>query len=130
MGPTLLSEDLVADMRLPARPDVVEASRLCIDVERAPTVGPRGVRHATSVLLAGVVEWGLTHGITRVVGVLDRAMERVLSRAGWPAQRLAEPLEIRPGHPAALVQLTVDGTALAGVREAGGLTTSVLAAGG
>ena len=132
LGPTALAETcslLLGQKALPAGPDVYEASRLCIDPERAPRIGPNGVRCVTSVLLAGLIEWGLTQRLTAIVTMVDLAMERVLARAGWMPERLGEPRELEiGGSPAVADWLRVDRAVLARVRRAADLDEPVLTA--
>ena len=37
-----------------------------------------------------MIEFGLTWGLSHIVTVTDRRVERILKRAGWPLERLGE----------------------------------------
>lgn len=71
--------------------EIYEGSRFCVDTELARESGANGLRVMTYVLFAGMVEWGLSHGAKRIVTVIDTRLERILARAGWPLERIAEP---------------------------------------
>lgn len=72
---------------------ILESSRFCIDTERCAHLD-NGLRQATFVLFAGMLEWGLRSHSTAIATVTDVRMERILRRAGWPLQRLGNPQTI------------------------------------
>ena len=128
-GPTPLTDIISPDIghqALTSGIDVIEASRLCIDARRAPAMGPHGLHVVTSALLAGLIEWCLLHRVTRVLGAFDRAMERLLGRAGLRAHRLGPVRALAPGGKVMLAaEMAADHHALSAVCEAGGLTDAV-----
>jgi N-acyl-L-homoserine lactone synthetase len=76
-------------------------------------VASQGIAKATNKLFAGMIEFGLSRGLSDIVTVTDGRMEQVLRRASWPLRRL--------GHPKAF------GRSLA---EAGYLAVSIESMGG
>jgi len=97
-----------------------ESSRFCIDTEGAAEIGEKGLRLATFVLFAAVLEWGLARELRGIATVTDLRMERILKRAGWILERYAAPLAI--GNTQAVAgRLPVTASALDGMRRAGNL---------
>jgi N-acyl-L-homoserine lactone synthetase len=72
-----------------------------------------------------MIEFGLSRHLTEIVTVTDARMERILRRAGWILQRIAEPRAL--GSTLAVAgYLEVSNESLARVRAAGGLQGPVL----
>ncbi len=93
-GPTMLTETfstLLNGSAAPASPRVWESSRFCLDPDHAGPLASQGVAKATYELFAGMVEFGLSRGLTDIVTVTDLLMERILRRASWPLRRLGQP---------------------------------------
>lgn len=93
-GPTMLSETfgaLLDGSAAPASPHVWESSRFGLDPQHAGPLGGQGIAKATYELFAGMIEFGLSRGLTAIVTVTDVRMERILRRASWPLRRLGPP---------------------------------------
>jgi acyl homoserine lactone synthase len=86
--PQLLPDGLVVESAT-----VWESSRFSMSPEAAHSDGRR-ISAVTSELLAGLVEVGLTAGLTHVVSVFDARMLRVLRIAGYPAELIGPPKQI------------------------------------
>ena len=88
-GPNMLRDIfpwLVTNAAVPCSERVWEASRFAVSGNTA--VVEAGLSQTTYDLLIGVVGFGLSHGLSTIACVVDIRMERILSRAGWPLQRL------------------------------------------
>jgi acyl homoserine lactone synthase len=129
-GPTMLSDTfpaLLAGEAMPRSPRLAESSRFCVDTRLAVDTDQSGLRRATFLLFAAMIEWGLENSPEGIVTVTDLRMERVLRRAGWPLTRIGAPVEI--GRTTAVAGfLEVSRTALERVASAGGLALPVLEA--
>lgn len=55
------------------------------------TLASQGISKATYEFFAGVIEFGLSRGLTDIVTVTDVRMERILRRATWPLRRVGQP---------------------------------------
>jgi acyl homoserine lactone synthase len=75
----------------PASPQIWESSRFGLDPGHAGPLGGQGIAKATYELFAGMIEFGLSRGLTDIVTVTDVLMERILRRASWPLRRLGQP---------------------------------------
>lgn len=87
MKPNLLADvypHLVADKKPPRAPDIWETTRFCADPESAPS-------NITGLLVAAMLEYGISIGLRHYVSVSDIRIEPLLRRAGWNPQRLGEP---------------------------------------
>lgn len=127
-GPTMLRETfatLLAGQPAPAIPTVWESSRFALDLERDASMAAGGIAKATYKLFAGMVEFGLSRGLTEIVTVTDVRMERILRRAGWPLRRIREPQDLGTTR-AVAGYLEVSVESLANVRSGGGLKGPVL----
>lgn len=128
VGPTMLRDKfsvLLQGQPAPALPDVWESSRFALDVPADAPKGASGIAKATYELFAGMVEFGLSRGLSEIVTVTDVRIERILRRASWPLERLGAPVEI--GNTTAVVgYLDVAQSALTRLREAGGLKGPIL----
>jgi acyl homoserine lactone synthase len=99
IGPTMLAEtfpQLLGDRAAPRDARIVESSRFCVDTTTIGPTAANGLRHATHMLFALIVEWGLDNGQHSIVTVTDTRMERILRRAGWPLERMADAVTIGP----------------------------------
>ena len=127
-GPTMLANTFPAllDGQEPPRdPRIAESSRFCVDTERAAKSGRGGLRQASSVLFAAMIEWGLTQDLSAIATVTDTRVERILRRASWPLDRIGSPREIGSTETVAGF-LEVSKAALSRVRETAGLSGPVL----
>jgi acyl homoserine lactone synthase len=96
-GPTMLAETfpcLLAGQPAPQSPTLIESSRFCVDTDRAAELATNGLRRATIVLFAGMIEWARVAGAEAIVTVTDLRLERILKRAGWPLKRIGTPQRI------------------------------------
>ena len=128
MGPTMLRDTfraLLDGAAAPASPAIWESSRFALDLHHGTPHVARGLSAATYELFAGMIEFGLSRHLTEIVTVTDARMERILRRAGWILQRIAEPRAL--GSTLAVAgYLEVSNESLARVRAAGGLQGPVL----
>ncbi len=127
-GPTMLRDAfpvLLDGKAVPSRPDIWESSRFALDIHRDGIKAAAGVAAPTYELFAGMVEFGLARGLSKILTVTDLRMERILRRATWPLDRLGSPRSI--GVTMAVAgYLDVSQAALGRLREAGGLSGPVL----
>lgn len=128
LGPTMLRETfsvLLEGQPAPSTPLVWESSRFAIDVATDAPKGDHGITRAAYKLFAGMVEFGLSRGLTDIVTVTDVRMERILRRAGWPLRRIGNPTTI--GNTVAVAgYLAISSEVLGNLRKAGGLSMPVL----
>lgn len=97
LGPTMIADvfpALLPNGRLRAHAAMVESSRFCVDTRLAEGRGDGFLHEATLSMFAGIVEWCIVNSFTEIVTVTDLRFERILSRVGWPLQRLAAPRRI------------------------------------
>jgi acyl homoserine lactone synthase len=127
-GPTMLANTfamLLSGLEPPCNVSIIESSRFCVDTKRLTELAENGLRRATFVLFAGMIEQARAIGAQRIVTVTDTRMERVLRRAGWPLERIAPPIQI--GDTMALAGfLEVSDDALAAIYRAGELSGPIL----
>ena len=127
-GATMLRDafpTLLNGLPAPSDPAVWESSRFALDLGGETSQPVHGLAGATFELFAGMIEFGLSRGLTDIVTVTDVRMERILRRASWPLRRLSEPRSLGKTLTVA-GYLEVSEGCLAGVRAAGGLTGPVL----
>jgi N-acyl-L-homoserine lactone synthetase len=127
-GPTMLANTfpaLLGSNPTPRSDKIFESSRFCVDTSAADRVTAVGLRDVTFSLLAGILEWGLSHNQEAVVTVTDVRFERILSRAGWPLERFAPPMQI-DSTKALAGRLAISDCALSNVRETGQLKKPIL----
>ncbi|MCZ7497278.1 GNAT family N-acetyltransferase [Agrobacterium tumefaciens] len=96
-GTTMLNAvfpQLLRDGRLPAHPRMIESSRFCVATDCDEGRGGGSLHTATLAMFAGIVEWCMANGYTEIATATDVRFERILSRAGWPMQRLGGPVMI------------------------------------
>lgn len=138
-GPNMLRDVfpcLLGDRPAPAHARIWESSRFALHVpaeERAAAAGEPVhaggpstlLARATFELFAGMVEFGLSHALDKIVTVTDLRMERILRRASWPLARIGEPRTLgRTQAVAGYLEVSLE--ALARLRAAGGITGPVL----
>ncbi len=127
-GPTMLRmkfSDLVDDHPIPELPSVWESSRFALDVPSSAPKGAGGIARATYELFAGMIEFGLSRGLSEIVTVTDVRIERILRRALWPLERICEPRQL--GNTVAIAgYLDVSHASLQRVCAAGGLKGPIL----
>ncbi|WP_159587936.1 acyl-homoserine-lactone synthase [Chelativorans xinjiangense] len=126
-GPTMLRDCfsvLLGDRAPPEDPQTWESSRFALDLP--PSTPKRaGIAAGTYELFAGMIEFGLSRDLRRIVTVTDLRMERILRRAGWPLDRISEPRTV--GNTRAVVgYLDVSTDSLAAIRRNGGIMGPVL----
>ena len=88
-GPNMLRDifpSLVTNAAVPRGERVWEASRFA--VSRNIIAAEAGLSQTTYDLLIGVLQYGLSNGISTIACVVDARMERILRRAGWQLERL------------------------------------------
>lgn len=102
----------------PRAANIWESSRFCVDTQNVVTTAGNGLREATFLLFAAMIEWGQQCNLQAIATVTDLRMERILRRAGWHLERLGEPRQI--GATKALAGLLpVTDEALGAIRAAG-----------
>jgi N-acyl-L-homoserine lactone synthetase len=95
-----------------------ESSRFCVDTKTVVATAETGLRQATFLLFAAMIEWGQQRELQAIATVTDRRMERILRRAGWHLDRLGEPRQVGATKAVAgLLPVTDD--ALQAIRAAG-----------
>jgi acyl homoserine lactone synthase len=104
---------------------VAESSRFCVDTEATDAKTDCGLRQATFMLFAAMLEWGEARGLASIATVTDRRMERILRRAGWTLARIGAPRRI--GSTTAVAGLLpIEQDALTAIRRNGGLIAPTL----
>ena len=71
-----------------------ESSRFCVDTKSVATTTKNGLRKATFLLFAAMIEWGQQRGLQAIATVTNLRMEGILRRAGWHLDRLGTPRQI------------------------------------
>lgn len=95
-----------------------ESSRFCVDTKSVVATAENGLREATFLLFAAMIEWGQQRDLDAIATVTDLRMERILRRAGWHLDRLGTPRQIGATKAvAALLPITDD--ALSAIRATG-----------
>ncbi|WP_201415343.1 acyl-homoserine-lactone synthase [Mesorhizobium sp. J8] len=127
-GPTMLRDTfpvLLDGEAAPEDPRIWESSRFALDLPPTAPKRASGIAVGTYMLFAGMIEFGLSRRLSRIVTVTDLRIERILRRADWPLRRLGDPRTI--GNTRAVAgYLDVSATSLDAVRRNGGLTGPVL----
>ncbi|MGX1101305.1 acyl-homoserine-lactone synthase [Amorphus sp. MBR-141] len=96
-GPTMLRDtfsELLDGQLAPCDECIWESSRFALDLQPSPPKGASGIASGTYELFAGMIGFGLSRSLLRIVTVTDLRMERILRRAGWPLERISEPRTI------------------------------------
>ena len=92
-GPTMLEQtfpQLLERGSLDPHAAMVESSRFCVDTSLQ--TGRGGSLHqVTLTMFAGIIEWSMANGYSKIVTATDLRFERILKRAGWPMRRLGNP---------------------------------------
>ncbi|MDI7864974.1 acyl-homoserine-lactone synthase TraI [Rhizobiaceae bacterium n13] len=97
LGPTMVQDvfaSLLPEGKIRAHSAMIESSRFCVDTRVGGRKGRGAIHHATLAMFAGIVEWSIANGYHEIVTVTDLRFERILSRVGWPLQRLGTPQKI------------------------------------
>ncbi|PPQ14469.1 conjugal transfer protein TraI [Bradyrhizobium sp. AC87j1] len=102
----------------PKATTIWESSRFCVDTKSAAATAENGLRKATFLLFAAMIEWGQQHNLQAIATVTDLRMERVLRRAGWHLDRLGLPRQIGSTNAVAGL-MPISGEALGAIRVAG-----------
>lgn len=102
----------------PTSTRIWESSRFCVDTKHVEATAENGLREATFLLFAAMIEWGQQHDLQAIATVTDLRMERILRRAGWGLDRLGEPRQIGTTKAVAGL-LPVTDEALRAIRSAG-----------
>lgn len=127
-GPNMLADtfpELLDGGPAPRSSLIAESSRFCVDTEATAVTTDAGLRQATFMLFAAMLEWGEARGLASIATVTDLRMERILRRAGWTLERLGAPRRI--GSTVAVAGLLpIKQNAVAAVRRNGGLIAPVL----
>jgi acyl homoserine lactone synthase len=102
----------------PKAATIWESSRFCVDTQKVAATAENGLKEATFLLFAAMIEWGQQHELQAIATVTDLRIERILRRAGWHLDRLGEPRQIGATKAVAgLLPVTDD--ALGAIRAAG-----------
>jgi len=127
-GPNMLADtfpELLDGAPAPSSLSIAESSRFCVDTDATDTPTGGGMRRATFMLFAAMLEWGQARDLEAIATVTDLRMERILRRAGWPLERLGAPRQM--GSTVALAGLLpITAAAIDAVRCNGGLDQPVL----
>lgn len=127
-GPNMLADtfpELLDGALAPRCSNIAESSRFCVDTKATEATTDGGLRRATFMLFAAMLEWGEARGLASIATVTDLRMERILRRAGWTLQRLGNPQRI--GSTVAVAGLLpIEVSALEAIRRNGDLARPVL----
>lgn len=125
-GPNMLRDtfpQLLNGATPPESPLIWESSRFALDVTHGND--GRAISRSTAQLFAGMLEFGLAHGLQSIVTVTDVRIERILKRSGWALDRIGVPEQV--GNTMALAgYLHTTWENLARVRQIGGLVGPTL----
>jgi N-acyl-L-homoserine lactone synthetase len=102
-----------------------ESSRFCVDTKNVQATAENGLREATFLLFAAMIEWGQQHDLQAIATVTDLRTERILRRAGWGLDRLGEPRQIGTTKAVAGL-LPVTDEALGAIRAAGNISRPLI----
>lgn len=116
----------VTSIPLPKKPDIWEASRMCID--RSMPVQQRKIIHAE--IVCALQEFCLSRGINWMIGVMTLPIWRsVFVNAGWPIEFLGPALELGPKEHILAGKMKVSAQILQTLRGKFGISESVLNSG-
>jgi acyl homoserine lactone synthase len=102
----------------PKATGIWDSSRFCVDTKSVVATAGNGLREATFLLFAAMIEWGQQRDLYAIATVTDLRMERILRRAGWHLDRLGTPRQIGATKAVAgLLPITDD--ALSAIRATG-----------
>jgi len=102
----------------PEAATIWESSRFCVDTQTVAATAENGLRKATFLLFAAMIEWGQQRNLQAIATVTDLRMERILRRAGWQLHRLGTPRQIGTTNAVAGL-LPISEEALGAIRAAG-----------
>ncbi|SFJ59068.1 acyl-homoserine-lactone synthase [Bradyrhizobium sp. Gha] len=102
----------------PRATTIWESSRFCVDTQTVTATAENGLRKATFLLFAAMIEWGQQRDLQAIPTVTDLRMERILRRAGWHLDRLGMPRQIGSTKAVAGL-LPISDEALGAIRAAG-----------
>ncbi len=115
--------EAVTAVPLPKRPDVWEASRMCID----KNLPPQRRRLIHGMILCGLQEYAMENGIDWMIGVMALPIWRsVFVRAGWPIEFLGPPVALSPREKIYAGKMKISGQILDAVREKFSISRAVL----
>jgi N-acyl-L-homoserine lactone synthetase len=120
-GPNMLSDTfpvLLDGHAAPRAARIWESSRFCVDTQNAAATAENGLREATYLLFAAMIEWAQERDLQAIATVTDLRMERILRRAGWHLDRVGAPRQIGATKAVAGL-LPVSHEALGAIRAAG-----------
>jgi acyl homoserine lactone synthase len=114
---------LVTNTSVPKGPDVWEGSRFCVDASLNPETRKRIIQE----VIIGYLEFGLAHGVTRIVGVMCPAYCRnIFVRNGWDIEWLGDVSKSEEGYRIVAGSLAVSSAVLRKVRQKTGICENVL----
>jgi len=120
-GPNMLADTfpvLLDGRAAPKNVKIWETSRFCVNTQNVAATAENGLKEATFLLFAAMIEWGKQSDLQAIATVADLRMERILRRAGWHLDRLGEPRQVGATKAVAgLLPVTDD--ALRAIRAAG-----------
>ena len=96
-GPNMLRDvfpQLLHGAAAPEREDWMESSRFAVDTEALMAKGKHELCLTSFRLFLAMIEFGLSPGLSAIVTVTDLKIERLVRMAGWPTQRLGEPVKV------------------------------------
>lgn len=120
-GPNMLADTfpvLLDGHAAPRAARIWESSRFCVDTRNVAATAENGLREATYLLFAAMIEWAQERDLHAIATVTDVRMERILRRAGWHLDRLGAPRQIGATKAVAGL-LPVTHEALGAIRAAG-----------
>ncbi|MCK1494397.1 GNAT family N-acetyltransferase [Bradyrhizobium sp. 180] len=129
-GPNMLADTfpmLLDGHAAPRAANIWESSRFCVDTKNVAATAENGLREATFLLFAAMIEWAQQCGLQVIATVTDLRMERILRRAGWHLDRLGTPRQIGTTTAVAGLLPVTDG-ALAAIRAAGKISKPAIEA--
>jgi N-acyl-L-homoserine lactone synthetase len=114
--------EMVSSIPLPHSAAIMEGTRFGVDKSLSPELR----RRAVAELVVGYLEYGLSAGVEKIIGVMPTLIWRaVFSCNGWPVELLGEPRILGVDKcVAAMLHLSPD--VLARVRAKTGITRSIL----
>ena len=127
-GPNMLADTfpvLLDGHAAPRAAKIWESSRFCVDTKNVAATAGNGLREATYLLFAAMIEWGQQLDLQAIATVTDLRMERILRRTGWHLERLGTPHQIGATQAVAGL-LPVTDNALGAIRSAGKISGSAI----
>lgn len=128
IGPNMLADTfpvLLDGHAAPKTARIWESSRFCVDTNAAAAITENGLREATFLLFAAMIEWAQQCDLQAIATVTDLRMERILRRAGWHLDRLGTPQQIGATKAVAGL-LPITNSTLGAIRAAGKITGPVI----